>query len=58
MLMTPYPPTSMFQADKKLKEMERLAYLDTDKSLEAKEKGNNFFKQGEIQLPHCCLMAE
>lgn len=35
------------QAEKKVKELHKRQYLDGDKSLEEKEKGNSFFKQGK-----------
>jgi tetratricopeptide (TPR) repeat protein len=38
------------QAEKKLKELQKLQYLDSDKSLEEKEKGNGFFKKGPVHL--------
>lgn len=35
------------QAEKVLAEIERQGYIDPDKSLEEKEKGNDFFKRGQ-----------
>jgi stress-induced-phosphoprotein 1 len=34
------------QVEKELEELQKLQYLDSDKSLEEKEKGNDFFKKG------------
>ena len=32
--------------EKQMKEKERLAYIDTEKSQEEKDKGNEFYKKG------------
>lgn len=43
------------QAQKRLKEEECKAYLDPAKSLEAKEKGNAYFKEGLFTMFIVCV---
>jgi hypothetical protein len=42
------------QAQKKLKDLERLAYIDPEKSLEVKVKGNELFKRGKYVRACVC----
>lgn len=44
---TPDVKALLSETEKKIKEMERLAYIDPAKAEEEKEKGNEFFKQGD-----------
>jgi len=44
---TPEIRTLLSDIDKKIKEAEKLAYIDPVKAEEAKEKGNELFKKGD-----------
>lgn len=51
--------TLLSEVDKKIKEMEARAYIDPVKAEEAKEKGNDLFKQGKevINFPSSILFS-
>lgn len=45
---TPEVKTVLSELEKKIKEEERKAYIDPAKAEEAKEKGNDYFKKGNL----------
>lgn len=47
---TPEVKTVLSDLEKKIKEEEKKAYVDPDKAEEAKEKGNELFKNGKLFL--------
>ena len=47
---SPPPTFPSSQAQTKWKEEQKLAYIDPQKSLEEKERGNQLFKSGKIHL--------
>ena len=50
-----YVRCCLLQAETKLKEFESVAYINPDKSLEAKEEGNKFFKDGKGKEAHAIV---
>jgi len=49
---TPEIKTLLSDIEKKIKDVERKAYIDPAKAEEEKELGNTFFKEGMIILPN------